>query len=40
MKQGLHREQKSLARAFPWALGEELFTKRKKLSTKTKTLGE
>jgi hypothetical protein len=32
-KQVLRREQKALARAFPWALGEEL-------SAKTKTLGE
>jgi hypothetical protein len=25
-KQVLRREQKALARVFPWALGEELFT--------------
>jgi hypothetical protein len=27
---GLRREQKSLARAFPWALDEELFAESKK----------
>jgi hypothetical protein len=29
LKQVLRREQKSLARAFPWGLGEELFTESK-----------
>jgi hypothetical protein len=29
-KQVLRREQKALARTFPWALGEELFTESKK----------
>jgi hypothetical protein len=29
LKQVLCREQKSLARAFPWGLGEELFTESK-----------
>jgi hypothetical protein len=31
-KQGRRREQKSLARVFPWVLGEELFTESKKNS--------
>jgi hypothetical protein len=30
----LRREQKSLARAFPWALGEELFTESKKRNSR------